>query len=134
MAEDFLRRKNLQRGQFADVVDPDIRKVEEYIILKARFNGLKDRVQLHYPRVPERVVSLYKEKVQEAQDHAKQVYDKWHEVEKEFKLMKAEGFKDKFQKVKMNQQRKMLKMEYSSILNALSVILMSIKSGNYIQA
>ena len=29
MAEDFLRRKNLQRGQFADVVDPEIRKVEE---------------------------------------------------------------------------------------------------------
>ena len=83
--------------------------------------------------MPDRVVILYKKRVQEAQNHAKQVYDKWHEVEKEFKLIRAEGFKDKFQKVKLNQQRKMLKMEYSSVLNGLSVILMSIKSGNYIQ-
>ena len=132
LAEAFLRRKNLQRGQFADVVDPDIRKVEEYIILKARFNGLKERVQLYYPKVPERVVNLYKERVQEVQDRAKQVYNNWHEVEKEFKLMKSEGFRDKFQKVRLNKQRKMLKMEYSSVLNALSVILISIKSGNYI--
>ena len=29
LAEDYLRRRNLQRGQFADVVDPDIRKVED---------------------------------------------------------------------------------------------------------
>ena len=111
----------------------DIRRVEEYIILKARFQGLKESVQLHYPKVPEKIVSLYKEKVQEAQDHAKQVYDKWHEVEKEFKLLKAEGFKDKFQKAAMNQKRKMLRMEYTSVLNAFSVVLMSIKSGNYIQ-
>ena len=111
----------------------DIRRVDEYIILKARFQGLKESVQLHYPKVPEKIVSLYKEKVQEAQDHAKQVYDKWHEVEKEFKLLKAEGFKDKFQKAAMNQKRKMLRMEYTSVLNAFSVVLMSIKSGNYIQ-
>ena len=63
-----------------------------------------------------------------------QEYNLQDEIEKEFKLMKAEGFKDKFQKAAMNQQRKILKMEYSSVLNALSVILMSIKSGNYIQA
>ena len=35
--------------------------------------------------------------------------------------------KDKFQKATMNQKRKMLRMEYASLLNALSVILMSIK-------
>ena len=78
------------------------------------------------------VVSLYKAKVEEAQNHAKQVYEKWHEVEKEFKLMKIEGFKDKLQKAAINQKRKILKIEYTSGLNTLSVILISIRTGNYI--
>ena len=43
------------------------------------------------------------------------------------------GFKDKFQKAAMKQKRKMLRMEYASTLNALSILLMSLKSGNYIQ-
>ena len=32
------------------------------------------------------------------------------------------------------ENRKILKMEYASTLNALSVVLMSIRSGNYIQS
>ncbi len=111
----------------------DIRKVEEYKILRARFNGLKDSFQLQYPQVPEKVQTLYQAKVKEAQKQSRKIYDAWHEFEKEFKALKEVGFRDKFQKVAMKQKRKMLRMEYASTLNALSILLMSLKSGNYIQ-
>ncbi len=111
----------------------DIRKVEEYKILRARFNGLKDSFQLQYPQVPEKVQALYQVKVKEVQEQSRKIYDAWHEFDKEFKALKEVGFKDKFQKAAMKQKRKMLRMEYASTLNALSILLMSLKSGNYIQ-
>ncbi len=111
----------------------DLRKVEEYKILKARFQGLKETVQLQYSILPKRMEDLYNKKIQEAQVHSKKIYETWHELEKEFTLMKLDGFKDKFQKAALKQKRKMLRMEYASALNSLTVLLLSIKSGNYIQ-
>ena len=111
----------------------DLRKVEEYQILKARFQGLKESIHLQYSKIPERMEALYNKKILEAQERSKGIYDAWHELEIEFNLLKLEGFKDKFQKAALKQKRKMFRLEYSSVLNTVSVLLIGIKSGNYIQ-
>ena len=111
----------------------DLRKVEEYQILKARFQGLKESIHLEYSKIPERMETLYNKKILEAQERSKGIYDAWHELEIEFNLLKLEGFKDKFQKAVLKQKRKMFRLEYASVLNTVSVLLIGIKSGNYIQ-
>ncbi|MDP6571056.1 MAG: fatty acid desaturase [Candidatus Marinimicrobia bacterium] len=111
----------------------DLRKVEEYTILKARFHGLKDSLQSQYGDLPEKIADLYHEKIQEAQEKSKRINDSWHALEREFSALKLEGFKDRFQKGALKQKRKMLRLEYASILNSLSVLLVSIRSGSYIQ-
>ena len=111
----------------------DLRKVEEYQILKARFQGLKESIHLQYSKIPERMEALYNKKILEAQERSKGIYDAWHELEIELNLLKLEGFKDKFQKAVLKQKRKMFRLEYASVLNTVSVLLIGIKSGNYIQ-
>ena len=111
----------------------DLRQVEEYIILKARFQGLKESLQSQYHELPEKFADLYNEKIQDAQEKSKKIYDSWQALEKEFSMLKLEGFKDKFQKGALQQKRKMLRLEYASILNSLTVLLVSIRSGSYIQ-
>ena len=112
----------------------DLRKVEEYQILKARFQGLKESIHLQYSKIPERMEALYNKKILEAQERSKGIYDAWHELEIEFNLLKLEGFKDKFQKAALKQKRKMFRLEYASVLNTVSVLLIGIKSGNYIKS
>ena len=107
--------------------------MEEYQILKARFQGLKESMQLQYHKIPNRIESTYRQKILNAQEQSKKIYNTWHELEKEFTLMKLDGFKDKFRKAVLKQKRKMLRLEYASVLNSLTVLLLSIKSGNYIQ-
>ena len=111
----------------------DLRKVEEYQILKARFQGLKESIHLEYSKIPERMEALYNKKILEAQERSKGIYDAWHKLEIEFNLLKVEGFKDKFQKAVLQQKRKMFRLEYASVLNTVSILLIGIKRGNYIQ-
>ena len=59
----------------------------------------------------------------------KRAYDSWHKFEINFKKLKSQGFDDKFQKTSIYYKRKMLRMEYKSILNSLSVLLISIKNA-----
>ena len=89
----------------------DLRKVEEYQILKARFQGLKESIHLQYSKIPERMEALYNKKILDAQERSKGIYDAWHELEIEFNLLKLEGFKDKFQKAVLKQKRKMFRLE-----------------------
>ena len=112
----------------------DLRKVEEYQILKARFQGLKESIQLQYSTIPERMEALYNKKILEVQERSKGIHDAWHELEIEFNLLKLEGFKDKFQKAVLKQKRKMFRLEYATVLNTVSVLLIGIKSGNYIKS
>ena len=77
--------------------------------------------------------ALYNKKILEAQERSKGIYDAWHKLEIEFNLLKVEGFKDKFQKAVLQQKRKMFRLEYASVLNTVSVLLIGIKRGNYIQ-
>ena len=112
----------------------DLRKVEEYQILKARFQGLKESIHLQYSKIPERMEALYNKKILEAQEQSKVIYDAWHELEIEFNLLKREGCKDKFQKAVLKQKRKMFRLEYATVLNTVSVLLIGIKSGNYIKS
>ena len=111
----------------------DLRKVEECQILRARFQGLKESIHLQYSKIPKRMEALYNKKILEAQERSKDIYAAWHELEIEFNLLKLEGFKDKFQKAVLKQKRKMFRLEYASVLNTVSVLLIGIKSGNYIQ-
>ncbi len=112
----------------------DLRKVEEHQILKARFQGLKESINLQYSIIPERIEALYNKKILEAQERSKVIYDAWHELEIEFNLLKIEGFKDKFQKTVLKQKRNMFRLKYITELNTVSVLLIGIKSGNYIKS
>ena len=78
--------------------------------------------------------ALYNKKILEAQERSKDIYDSWHELEIEFNLLKLEGFKDKLQKTVLKQKRKMFRLEYATVLNTVSVLLIGIKSGNYIKS
>ena len=111
----------------------DLRQAEEYTILKARFQGLMCSIQSQYKYLPEKIYDFYYEKIQEAQINSKNIYDSWHALEKEFSILKLEGCNNKFQKGVLKQRRKALRLEYTSILNSLSLLLVSIRSGNYIQ-
>jgi len=44
-----------------------------------------------------------------------------------FKILKSKGFRDKFEKNKVYYKRKILRMEYKSILVATSILLRSLK-------
>jgi stearoyl-CoA desaturase (delta-9 desaturase) len=110
----------------------NIQKAEEHQILKARYNGLLEKIQLSHAQASNKINSLYSKQVHEIQEKASNVYSKWIDFELNFKDLKSRGFSDRFEKARMIHKRKMLKMEYSSLLNGLSIILLSIRNSNYI--
>jgi len=109
-----------------------IRKVEEYQILNAKMQGLKESMKLSYSQLPESVQKIYQTKAQEVLEKAMQIYESWQEMEKELRVLKAENI-NKFKLNKLKQQRKLFRTEYAGALNALTVLLISIQNGNYIQ-
>jgi stearoyl-CoA desaturase (delta-9 desaturase) len=110
----------------------NIKKVEEYQILNARYNGLLEKIKNSYPTISNKMISLYSNQVNDIQEKASNVYSRWIDFELAFKDLNSRGFLDKFEKSKMMRKRKMLKMEYSSFINGLSIILVSIRNSNYI--
>jgi len=108
-----------------------IRKVDEHKILRARFNGLKESFQLHFPKMPKHIRNIYEGRFKEMQNQANQAYKAWEGFEINFKKLKSEGFENKFQKTALLYKRKMLKMEYKSILNTLSILIISMKNTIY---
>ncbi len=104
-----------------------IRKVDDYKILRARFNGLKDNFQLYLSKTPEQMKNTYQDRFKKVQNQANQAYDAWQKFEMNFKILKSKGFRDKFEKNKVYYKRKILRMEYKSILVATSILLRSLK-------
>ena len=88
---------------------------------------MKDNFQFYYLKIPKKIEAVYQEKLEEIQKQANQTYDTWQKFEINFKILKSQGFKDKFQKAAIKNKRKVLRMEYKSILNSLSILLTSIK-------
>jgi stearoyl-CoA desaturase (delta-9 desaturase) len=107
----------------------DIRKVDDYKILKARFNSMQNKVQEFLPKTPNSIKCIYEKRVKKLHAQAAQAHTAWYKFEIDFNKIRQKGFRDKFQKKSMYYQRKMLKMEYKSILNAFSLLLMSIKNN-----
>ena len=107
----------------------DIRKADDYKILKARFNSIKNKFNLILPKVPLKTKNRYENQICELQKKAIQAYDTWYQFEIKFHKLKQKGFRDKLHKRSMYYQKKMLKMEYKSVLNAFSVLLMSLKNN-----
>ena len=50
-----------------------------------------------------------------------------HFYKMNFKILKSKGFRDKFEKNRVYYKRKILRMEYKSILVAISILLRSLK-------
>ena len=107
----------------------DIRKVDEYKILKARFNTIQNKLQVFLSKTPLKIKNIYEQKINKLQKQATQAYDAWYQFEIDFNKLKQKGFRNKFHKKSMYYQRKILKMEYKSVLNAFSVLLISIKNN-----
>ena len=107
----------------------DIRRVEDYKILRARFNSIKNKMQEFLPKKPSRMKDIYEKRINELYKKSSQVYDRWHQFEINFNKFKKIGFRDKVHKKTMYNKRKMLKMEYSSILNTFSLLLLTIKNN-----
>ena len=105
----------------------NIRKVDEYKILQARFNGLKDKIDTCYSNLPDRIQVIYESRIKDAQNQSQKIYDAWQNFEKEFKLLKHNGFKNKFQKSSMKYHRKMLRSEYISLLKSFSILFKNLK-------
>tara|TARA_Y100001968_G_scaffold125142_1_gene114126 strand:- start:262 stop:1374 length:1113 start_codon:yes stop_codon:yes gene_type:complete len=107
----------------------DIRKVDDFKILKARFNSMYHKSQGFLPRIPSRIKNIYEVKISKLYEQASDAYDKWYQFELDFNKIKRKGFRNKSHKKSMYYQRKVLKMQYASILNTFSVLLMSIKNN-----
>ena len=76
-----------------------------------------------------KIKHIYENKVFDLQKQATQCYDAWNKFEIDFKKIKSLGFKNKFQKKSMLYQRKTLSVEYKSILNTFSILLISMKNN-----
>jgi len=107
----------------------EIRKADEHRILKARFNSLQNKFQVFLGSNSLEIKNKYKEKINRLQNQAIQAYDTWYQFEINFNKLKETGFRDKFHKKSMYYKRKMLRMEYNSILNTLSLLLITIKNN-----
>ena len=53
-----------------------IRKVDEHKILRARFNGLKESFQLHFPKIPKHIRNIYARRFEEMQNHFRKGFEK----------------------------------------------------------
>ena len=106
----------------------DIRKVADYKILNARFVTIKNKLNLFLPKTPKKVSKTYKQKIDLLQSQANAVYKKWVKFEIDFEKNKRKGFKNKFHEKSIYYKRNKLKIEYESILNTFSLLLISLKS------
>ena len=107
----------------------DIKKVNDHIILKARFNSIRDKFCLSLPKVPENIKSRYEKKLNELQDQASQAYSAWSRFEINFQNLKKKGFKSDSQRKSMFSERKNLSLQYKSIVNTLSLMLINLKAN-----
>jgi len=107
----------------------DIRKVEDYKILRARFNSMQNKMQEFLPKTSYLTKKTYEKRINELHKKASKAYDTWYQFEINFNKLKETGFRDKFHKKSIYNKRKMLKMKYSSILNAFSLLLVTIKNN-----
>ena len=106
----------------------DIRTVSDYKILNARFVTIKNKLTFFLPKTPKKLSKVYKQKIDLLQSQANRVYKKWAKFEIDFKKIKRKGFKNKSHEKSIYYKRNMLKIEYESILNTFSLLLISLKS------
>ena len=90
---------------------------------------MKKKFQSFSPKVPSKIIHQYEQKVIELKEQATQVYNSWNEFEINFQKLKSQGFRDKFEKKSMSYQRKMLSVEYISILNIFSLLLITMENN-----
>ncbi len=108
----------------------NIQKVSDHKILNAKFISIKNKLNFFIPQTPSKIKNLYLKKVERIQKKANIAYDSWSKFEIDFQELKRKGFNDKFHKKSIYYKRKMLKMEYESIINTFSLLLISLK--NYV--
>lgn len=109
----------------------DIRKVSEYNILMARIEGMKKSIQVQYSNMPEKFKENYKIRMNSFQDGASKIVNSWRELEKEIKELKKSKFDNKFQLAILNQKRKLYRKEFAAVLNGITLMMVSLKNGNY---
>ena len=107
----------------------DIKKVHDHIILKAKFNSMRDKFYLFLPKAPQDIKNTYEKKLNTLQEQATQAYNTWSKFEINFQNLKKKGFESSSQKKSMSYKRKNLILQYESILNTLSVLLISMKAN-----
>jgi len=107
----------------------DIKKVHDHIILKAKFNSMRDKFYLFLPKAPQDIKNTYEKKLNTLQEQATQAYNAWSKFEINFQNLKKKGFESSSQKKSMSYKRKNLSLQYESILNTLSVLLISMKAN-----
>ena len=109
----------------------NIRKVPEYNILMARIEGMKKTIQDHYKNMPDTIKENYQEKIKSIQNGAEKIVCSWREIEKEIINLKKSKLNDKFQIAILNQRKKLYRKEFSTAINGLTIMMISIKNGNY---
>ena len=97
--------------------------------LQVCFNTIQNKLQVFLSKTPLKIKTMYEHKINKLQKQATQAYDVWYQFEIDFNKLKQKGFKDKFHKKSMYYQRKILRMEYKSVLNSFSLLLLSIKNN-----
>ena len=107
----------------------DIKRVHDHIILKAQFNSMRNKLYLFLPKAPQNIKTTYEKKLNELQEQASQAYSTWSKFEINFQNLKKKGFESVQQKRKMLNKRKDLMVQYKSILNALSLLIISLKAN-----
>jgi len=90
----------------------DIRKVEDYKILRARFNSMQNKIQEFLPKTSSKMKHTYEGKINELHEKASKAYDAWYQFEINFNKLKELGFRDKLHKKSMYNKQKILKMKY----------------------
>jgi len=109
----------------------DIKKVKDYQIFQAKLDGLKQRLQEFYPKLPDRIMNNYSKKVQVLQQNARNIYESWKVVEKELIRMKQNNIKNKVEFLLLKQKQKLYRTQYYKILNGLTLMLYDLQNNNY---
>ena len=97
----------------------------------ARIEGMKKSIQSHYSILPDRFRKNYNHQVASMQKKAAKIVNSWKELEKEFLELKRKKIDNKFQLAILNQKRKLYRKEFAAVMNGLTLVMVSIKSGNY---
>jgi stearoyl-CoA desaturase (Delta-9 desaturase) len=109
----------------------DIRTVSEYHILMARLDGMKVSMQSNYNTLPEKIKLNYQLKINKLQENASKIVESWKELENEFNQLKENKIVDKFQLNILKQKRKLYRTEFAGLIHGITIIMVSLKSGNY---